>query len=487
MQTYTHAVSGSKTLTLALRYPPLTLALGVWLLGTVSGPVAAQTPRTLPQAGLPARAAFANPGGTAESFNANGSVDPNSPFFQSLGTNGRSCGTCHRPDQGWTVSAEQTQMRFLTSNGTDPIFRTVDGSNCDTNIDVSTIDGRSQAYSLLLTRALIRVALAVPAGADFQVVSVSNPYGCNDSSTLSMYRRPLPTANLRFLTTVMWDGRESTANPTQKISFATNPSDLVADLTQQAIDATSGHAQGTVTPTAAQLQAIVNFEMGLTAAQTADANARHLDTGGATGGPLALAAQRFFVGINDPLGNNPFQTPFNSAIFSLFDAWQNEPYDSARAAVYRGQHIFNTKNINITKVQGLNDVLNQTVVAGFCGTCHSAPNAGNHSVSLPINIGVADLDSPLDVSYLPVFTLRNVATGATTQTTDPGRAMVTGKFADIGKFKGPVLRGLAARAPYFHNGSAKSLRDVVDFYESRFSIGFTEQEKNDLVAFLRTL
>lgn len=73
------------------------------------------------------------------------------------------------------------------------------------------------------------------------------------------------------------------------------------------------------------------------------------------------------------------------------------------------------------------------------------------------------------------------------QTTDPGRALITGKWADIGKVKGPVLRGLAARAPYFHNGSAQSLAEVVDFYNVRFAIGFTAREKQDLVNFLGTL
>jgi cytochrome c peroxidase len=73
------------------------------------------------------------------------------------------------------------------------------------------------------------------------------------------------------------------------------------------------------------------------------------------------------------------------------------------------------------------------------------------------------------------------------KTTDPGRAMITGKFADVGKFKGPVLRGLAARAPYFHNGSAQSLHDIVNFYDTRFNIGFTPREKSDLIAFLNSL
>jgi cytochrome c peroxidase len=53
--------------------------------------------------------------------------------------------------------------------------------------------------------------------------------------------------------------------------------------------------------------------------------------------------------------------------------------------------------------------------------------------------------------------------------------------------KGPVLRGLAARAPYFHNGSAATLSDVVEFYNQRFGIGLTAQQKADLVAFLNAL
>lgn len=52
--------------------------------------------------------------------------------------------------------------------------------------------------------------------------------------------------------------------------------------------------------------------------------------------------------------------------------------------------------------------------------------------------------------------------------------------------KGPILRGLAGRTPYFHNGSAASFEDVVNFYDQRFAIGFTDQEKADLVAFLKT-
>jgi cytochrome c peroxidase len=150
--------------------------------------------------------------------------------------------------------------------------------------------------------------------------------------------------------------------------------------------------------------------------------------------------------------------------------------------------------INITGVAGLNDALNQPVIPGFCGTCHDTPNVGNHSVKAPLNIGVANAgaDSPpaLDITGLPVFTIwctSGPLAGQIFEVTDPGRALITGNCADIGKVKGPILRGLAARAPYFHNGSAATLQDVVEFYDQRFDIGLTEQQKADLVAFLSSL
>ena len=306
-----------------------------------------------------------------------------------------------------------------------------------------------------------------------------------------MYRRPLPSTNLRFLSTVMFDGRESSPQTgTQKIAYATNPNDLLADLAHQAIDATMIHAQAIAPPTPQQVQNIVNFETALRTAQAIDFRAGVLSANGADGGPVPLASQPFFIGINDSFptsfGFNPFGTPFNAAIFNLFSAWTNSQI-AARASIARGQAVFNTKTIDIAGVAGVNDVLGVASLAGTCGTCHDSPNVGDHSFPAPLNIGVGDLTSPLNVSYLPVITLRNNATGATAQTTDPGRALITGLWADVGKVKGPILRGLAARAPYFHNGSAAGLSAVVTFYDKRFNVGFTDQEKADLIAFLNSL
>jgi cytochrome c peroxidase len=84
----------------------------------------------------------------------------------------------------------------------------------------------------------------------------------------------------------------------------------------------------------------------------------------------------------------------------------------------------------------------------------TTPSAGDHSVKAPLNIGVADagLNAPpsLDISDPAVFTLRCVSgplVGQSFVVTDPGRALISGKCADIGKLKGPVPRDLATRAP----------------------------------------
>jgi cytochrome c peroxidase len=450
---------------------------------------------------VPNLAGFPDAGGVVRTYSQNGDIDLTGPFFQSLGTNGRSCGTCHQPGDAMTVAAEHVQARFDSSEGLDPIFRTNDGSNCDHDIDIATLAGRSSAYSLLRTRGLIRVALAVPITRDFDVAGVTNPYHCNETGVLSMHRRPLPATNLKFLSTVMFDGRESSIQTgTIPISSASYPKSLLDDLAHQSVDATLGHAQGLLPgPTVAQQQAIVAFEMGLFTGQAEDHGAGNLSTGSAQGGPQAISQQRFFIGINDPVGldpTNPVPFTFSTKIFNVFDAWQaaGSPH---RQAIARGQAVFNTKTFTITGVAGLNGttfangVTGPQVIVSGCGLCHDTPNVGNHSVSAPLDIGVADPPgghNALDTSYLPVITIcQRPSLTTCVRTTDPGRAMITGKFADVGKFKGPILRGLAARAPYFHNGSAQTLQDVVDFYDSRFQIGFTDQEKSDLVAFLNSL
>ena len=175
---------------------------------------------------------------------------------------------------------------------------------------------------------------------------------------------------------------------------------------------------------------------------------------------------------------------FQPHAMALFDEWTGVK-DKERASIARGAALFGAARINITGVGGLNDALGAPVIRGSCTSCHDAPNIGNHSVSLPIDIGIADASRR--TPDMPLYTLRHKKTGATRQTTDPGRALLTGRWKDIGKFKGPVLRGLASRRPYFHDGSAADLGEVIDLYDQRFGIGFSDREKEDLFNFLSAL
>jgi cytochrome c peroxidase len=428
---------------------------------------------------VPDNTPFPNPSGFAATVNSNGPIDLSNEFFQNLGTNGRSCSSCHRLEEGWSITPEGVQTRFNATQGTDPIFRRNDGSNSP-NADVATVEARRPAYSMLLTKGLIRVGIGIPNDAEFELIGVDDPYQFASAAELSLFRRPLPSTNIKFLSTVMWDGRETFTEKT--IHF---------DLSHQANGATQGHAQAPNSLTEAQQESIVNFETGLFTAQLYDRNAKSLIGAGANGGPRNLSSQDFYIGINDLFGDSRTQQPFDPIVFDIFDAWKGlrgGGINSAQAAVARGQELFNSKLMRLSTVSGINDEPSfgsPSVVNGTCTTCHDTPNSGNHSVSAPLNIGIADASRR--TSDMPLYTLRNKATGATVQSTDPGRALITGKWQDIGRFKGPVLRGLAARAPYFHDGSAKDLQAVVEFYDSRFGVGFTQQEKDDLVAFLRTL
>src|SRR5262245_47372909 len=183
-----------------------------------------------------------NPSGIAETYSTAGAIDTGSPFFQSLGTNGRSCATCHLQSDGMGLSAATAHALFTSSNGAAPLFADVDGANCS---GVSPTD--ADAHSLLTDHGLIRVALPFPSPSEFQVDTVYDPYGCADTidggtgrRMLSQYRRPLPSTNLQFLSAVMFDGRETLAPLDDDATFRAN---LVTDLTHQALDATRGHAQ----------------------------------------------------------------------------------------------------------------------------------------------------------------------------------------------------------------------------------------------------
>src|SRR6185295_6234077 len=487
----------------AMAYPTIRWRALEWAILACALPglaAASDDDRARPEGAQMHRAA--NDSGVAVTISTNGFIDRRNPFFRELGTNGRSCVTCHVPEEGWSMTPKGLRARFERTDGMDPVFRPNDGANSPL-ADVSTRPAREQAYTMLLAKALIRVGIGIPAAAEFELVKVDDPYGFASAAELSLFRRPLASTNLRFLSTVMWDGRETFLDPASTdCLFGTTTcfAALHVDLADQANAATTGHAQGTTPLTTEQRNAIVDFELGLVTAQQRDAAAGRLAVAGAHGGPAFLSTVPSYFGINDPLvGDYRSHAGFTSNAMSLYTGWQSYVEDRmnvdperrdrgiavARRAIARGEALFNGKPIVISGVKGLNDDLNVPAILGTCTTCHNTPNAGNHSIPMPLDIGVADASRR--TPDLPLYTLRNKTTGEQIQTTDPGRALITGRWQDIGRFKGPTLRALAARAPYFHNGSAKDLNEVVRFYNDRFGIGFTDQERDDLVAFLKAL
>src|SRR5690349_22288253 len=205
---------------------------------------------------LPNGMAFPNPTGFASTFSTAGRIDLSNEFFQDLGANGRRCVSCHVPSAGWTVMPSQVQSIFdLTQGGViadefglGAIFRTNDGSNSP-SADVSTLAARRRAYSMLLTKGLIRVGIGVPANADYELIAVDDPYRHASAAELSLFRRPLPTTNVEFLATIMWDGRENLANET-----------IHNDLLHQSNSAQVTHAAGAPLSDA-QRASLVDFQV----------------------------------------------------------------------------------------------------------------------------------------------------------------------------------------------------------------------------------
>ena len=139
---------------------------------------------------------------------------------------------------------------------------------------------------------------------------------------------------------------------------------------------------------------------------------------------------------------------------------------------------------------------------GNCANCHEISwNNALFTDNRFYNIGVgfqriaAQLDAYLaslkDKNARP-YNLNNQ------QLSELGRFSVTRVATDIGKFRTPTLRNIALTAPYMHDGSQKTLEDVVNYYDKGgdknpyldpaiFPLGLMRQEKSDLVEFLKSL
>lgn len=389
------------------------------------------------QGSIPNSLPMPNPGGEAATFSTKGSVDLTGQYFKAQGTNDRSCATCHIPEEAWSINPGTLQRLFDETEGTHPVFNLLDANN--PNMDVSTMEARRAAYSMLLSRGVFRRGGAPRPNSEWELIAVNDPHGFANLNLLVHWRRSMPTINFPLgSVTVNWDAGANVGKG-QRAALVNLTTHLV-----------TGTLQGQPAPPEV-INNIVDFESSLLTAQLTVPGVGRLDSDGARGGAEALSTMSKVEGR-----------------FDLFDAWIGNA-NPKRAQIARGQELFNGTNASHRS----------------CNVCHNTANNGTNIGNNLFDINTASVQAR--TPDLPLYTFRNKQTGELRQLTDAGLGNITGRWDDLGLFKTPTLRGLAGRAPYFHNGIAATLEDVVRHYENHFEFIFTDEERADMVAFLNAL
>ena len=341
---------------------------------------------------------------------------------------------------------------------------------------------------------------------DYTIEVVRDPTGCNSgphygpkAGNISIYRRPRPVANMKYLLAVgfAFDPKQGYALPLDPDDGKPQSGNLMADnragsLRIQMEDAAVSHLQLMGRLSADQRARIQDFELRIYTAQQVSNAAGALDTLGASGGPAKLRDSQ-------PGALGSIGVP----VWSEFAAWEKIAPDAAaklspqelafRQSVARGARVFREKMFLITDSAGINSRMGfGNPVRNSCVFCHNMSQMGNDVAPGQVDLGTTNLPFADAMPDLPLFRVTcqkqpHPHYGRVILTYDPGFALTSGKCADVGKITLQSMRGLSARAPYFSNGLAKDLRGIVDYYERRYSIGYTEQEKQDLVNMMSAL
>ncbi len=431
------------------------------------------------------------------------------PFFSALGPNGRACVTCHQPADGMSLSVASAQRQWARNGAQDPLFAASDGSNCP-----SLPQAERASHSLLIDRGLIRIARPWPPRdregqaitPDFTIEVVRDPTGCNldskyglasDKPRISVFRRPRPVANFKYIEAMgfAYDPKMGLPLPIDPDTGKPVSGNFMADgrvlsLESQMRDAAGTHLEFLKRMSATDVARIRDFESRLYSAQQIDKVGGPLDAAGAEGGPMKLA-------VSQPgrLGSQ------GVAIWSEFAPWEKPaalvPDDAARTAyrqsVARGAKLFRDRTFLISDSAGINSPVGfGNPVRNGCAFCHNMSQMAMDVAPGQVDLGTTSQPFADPQPWLPLFRVTCLGAphahlGRVILTSDPGYALTTGRCADVGKITLQTLRGLSARAPYFSNGSAKDLRGVIDFYDRRYNIGYTEQEKQDLVNLMSAL
>ncbi len=171
------------------------------------------------------------------------------------------------------------------------------------------------------------------------------------------------------------------------------------------------------------------------------------------------------------------------------------------------------------KFGGDRQAMSAQAVAGFelfigkagCGGCHLIGERSalftdhglhNTGIGTARDLNGAQDGPPIDVEIAPGVTVK-LARDVIRSVGDPpqkdfGRLEVSDDPADLYRYKTPMLRNVELSAPYMHDGSLRTLRDVVEFYNrggapnpgldpALVPLGLTSSQKKSLVVFLRSL
>lgn len=472
---------------------------------------------------FPTFSEYENASGRFGIINTSGPIDTSThPFFSVKGPNGRACVTCHQPSDAMSLSVPTIQKRWEETNGKDPLFAAIDGSNCP-----SLPQDKRESHSLLLEKGLIRIAMPWPpkpfngkaVEPEFSIEVVRDPTGCNvdpkwglNSKTpaVSVFRRPRPVINISHLMELphgvppfnKFFFNDAMPLPKGPDTGETVPQQLMADgrgLTpqHQARDAASTHLELLEEFSKAQLQQIEEFERQIFGAQSYDKVAGDLTS---ESSPPGLGPKALVISPKARLGNNPLNKNFGDFSMWLNDEANGEQpsedvVSSFKASVARGANVFRNVRFYISDVGMYNDKGLGNPFKRSCGSgCHNTLSMGMDLSPGFMDLGLNNFPWQHTRDDLPLFKITcredvrpHAFLGREIYTHDPGRALVTGKCTDVGATMTQQMRGLAARAPYFAGGASANLRELVDFYDRRFNIGYTEQQKVDLVNFMRTL
>jgi cytochrome c peroxidase len=353
---------------------------------------------------------------------------------ETFGGNGRTCRTCHSGPDGTLDPAEVAER--LAENPSDPLF-THDG-----------LDDFFSGTSRIAAHATILIERDLPEG----VVLLDDP-----SATSVVLARGVPsTVNTPGLDpALMYDMRDP-------------------DLQVQASGAIARHAQATIAPTTAQLQAIAAFQQ----TDTRFFSSKSLRSF-AQGGPAPDLPQGHTA--SEKRGREFF-----------VDAPWNPPSKKGVCALCHGGPMLNTANEFTTVPTGAPPGWRAFDIGVSSRNLMNNP-VRRFAVTDPCNNTMV-VDSPdPGIMITDVYNIPMLA-----QFLPPRESCILhpGFFANM--FKTPQLRGVRHTAPYFHDNSAKDLEAVLEQYVFMFTsnLGFpitdsnillTQQDINDIIAFLRLL